>query len=130
MEGDCKPIVGLKSSALTRLSEALTQRWKGILVLVVILGCLLAVALAVLWFSRQKQQAVKVHLMHKAAIEARHAPEGRICFAFTDMENSTRLWAAYPAAMPEVIALHDAHIRRLVEQYDGYEVCAHARGEP
>ncbi|HMA36361.1 MAG TPA: tetratricopeptide repeat protein [Chloroflexia bacterium] len=37
-----------------------------------------------------------------------HPPAGTICFLFTDIEGSTRLWEEYPAAMQRALARHDA----------------------
>src|SRR5438552_1838256 len=46
-------------------------------------------------------------------------PSPVITFLFTDIERSTRLWDEYPAAMPAVLARHDAIMRGAVERCGG-----------
>lgn len=75
--------------------------------------CVLCLALlAVVALHRQRKARIKVHTMQvrssgnplgswcstqlcaqKAEAEALQAPEGRVCMVFTDIENSTKLWA-------------------------------------
>ncbi|MDX1436672.1 MAG: adenylate/guanylate cyclase domain-containing protein, partial [Anaerolineales bacterium] len=45
-------------------------------------------------------------------------PDG-LTFLFTDLEGSTALWEAYPAAMRPVLARHDAILREAVEAHFG-----------
>ena len=46
-------------------------------------------------------------------------PRGTVTFLFTDIEGSTRLWQAHPAAMGAAIARHDALLRGSVEAHGG-----------
>ena len=39
--------------------------------------------------------------------DGRSAPSGVVTFVFTDVESSTRLWAADPAAMSASLQVHD-----------------------
>ncbi len=54
-------------------------------------------------------------------------PTGTITFLFTDVEGSTRLWEAHPAAMRGVMAGHDALLTSVFERHDG--VVVRPRGE-
>src|SRR5205823_8104511 len=54
-------------------------------------------------------------------------PTGTVTFLFTDVEGSTRLWEAYPQAMRQVMARHDALLTEVFEQHDG--VVVRPRGE-
>lgn len=47
-------------------------------------------------------------------------PSGTITFLFTDIEGSTRLWAAHPDRMGAVIERHDALLREAIEARSGY----------
>ncbi len=49
----------------------------------------------------------------------RERPRGTVTFVFTDIEGSTRLWQAHPAAMPDAIARHDAILRDAIEARGG-----------
>jgi class 3 adenylate cyclase len=48
-----------------------------------------------------------------------HLPRGTVCFLFTDVAGSTRLWQAHPAAMPAAYDRHDALLRGAVERHGG-----------
>jgi len=47
-------------------------------------------------------------------------PTGTVTFLFTDIEGSSRLWEAQPAAMRTALAHHDAHLRRAIESHGGH----------
>ena len=46
-------------------------------------------------------------------------PSGTVVFLFTDLEGSTRLWRAYPAAMLPAYERHDAILRNAIESHGG-----------
>ena len=52
----------------------------------------------------------------------REAPTGRVTLIFTDVEGSTVLWERAPEAMRQGLLLHDELMRKLIAEYDGYEV--------
>ncbi len=54
-------------------------------------------------------------------------PTGTITFLFTDVEGSTRLWEAHPAAMRAVMVRHDALLTSVFKRHDG--VVVRPRGE-
>jgi predicted ATPase/class 3 adenylate cyclase len=47
-------------------------------------------------------------------------PSGTVTFAFTDIVGSTQRWDSYPAAMPEVVRIHDALVRTAIERHGGH----------
>ena len=47
-------------------------------------------------------------------------PTGTVTLLFTDIEGSSRLWEAKPAAMRSALAHHDAHLRRAIEAHHGH----------
>ena len=47
-------------------------------------------------------------------------PTGTVTFLFTDVEGSTRLWAADEEAMSRSLILHDAIVRDAIEANNGY----------
>jgi predicted ATPase/class 3 adenylate cyclase/uncharacterized protein HemY len=47
-------------------------------------------------------------------------PTGTVTFLFTDIEGSTRLWQAFPAAMNEALARHHALLQHAVASHKGY----------
>lgn len=49
-------------------------------------------------------------------------PSGVVSLLFTDVEGSTRLWAADVDAMFPSLQLHDESVRRAVESRGGYVV--------
>eukprot|EP01063_Lacrimia_lanifica_P007827 TRINITY_DN15028_c0_g1_i1.p1 TRINITY_DN15028_c0_g1~~TRINITY_DN15028_c0_g1_i1.p1 ORF type:complete len:895 (+),score=291.23 TRINITY_DN15028_c0_g1_i1:89-2773(+) len=75
----------------------------------------LAIAAALVAFQRRRAQQRKFMV--------RHAPRGGVmCFAFTDIKQSSSLWSDYPAAMAEALATHHQICRRLITAHSGYEV--------
>jgi predicted ATPase/class 3 adenylate cyclase len=50
----------------------------------------------------------------------RGTPSGTVTFLFTDVEGSTRQWAANPDAMSASLAVHDAILRDTIEGCGGY----------
>ena len=50
------------------------------------------------------------------------APTGTVTLVFTDVQGSTVLWERVPDAMREALARHDATMRRLLAEGEGYEV--------
>jgi class 3 adenylate cyclase len=53
-------------------------------------------------------------------VHADPLPSGVVSLLFTDVEGSTRLWAADPDAMSASLRLHDEILRRAVESRGGY----------
>ncbi len=47
-------------------------------------------------------------------------PSGTVTLVFTDVQGSTRLWEAEPAAMAEALRRHDELLRTAIEQASGY----------
>ncbi len=47
-------------------------------------------------------------------------PTGDVTFLFSDMEGSTRLWERFPAAMPAVLARHDALLQQALMEGGGH----------
>jgi class 3 adenylate cyclase/tetratricopeptide (TPR) repeat protein len=47
---------------------------------------------------------------------------GPVALVFTDVERSTSLWERVPDAMRVALAMHDATLRDLLTDHDGYEV--------
>ena len=47
-------------------------------------------------------------------------PSGTVTFLFTDVEGSTRLWAADKEAMSASLLVHDAILRTAIESNAGY----------
>ena len=47
-------------------------------------------------------------------------PSGTVTFLFTDVEGSTRLWAADKDAMSASLLVHDAILRGAIERNGGY----------
>ena len=51
---------------------------------------------------------------------AKDLPAGTVTFLFTDVEGSTRLWAADKDAMSASLLVHDAMLRGAIEGNGGY----------
>jgi TolB-like protein/class 3 adenylate cyclase/Tfp pilus assembly protein PilF len=49
-----------------------------------------------------------------------NAPTGTVTLLFTDIEGSTRLWEAAPAAMRAALARHDQLLRHCIDDHDGH----------
>ena len=47
-------------------------------------------------------------------------PSGTVTFGFSDVEDSTRLWAAHPQSMSAAMARHDDLVRAAVDHHGGY----------
>jgi len=47
-------------------------------------------------------------------------PNGTVCFLFTDIEDSTKLWQERPEEMAQAHALHDQILRETIETNRGY----------
>ena len=47
-------------------------------------------------------------------------PSGEVCFLFTDIEGSTRLWAEHAAAMAYALARHDELMQDAISAFDGH----------
>jgi len=50
-------------------------------------------------------------------------PEQSVAIVVTDVEDSTRLWAMFPAVMVKAQELHDKCLRQCIKACQGYEVC-------
>lgn len=69
-------------------------------------------------------------LIHRTCLQSRmqsgcqteivERPSGTVTFFFTDIEGSTRLWAADPDAMGTALERHDEIVRGEIEQRGGY----------
>src|ERR671913_1855180 len=46
-------------------------------------------------------------------------PSGAVTFLFTDVEGSTRLWAAHTAAMERAMVRHDGLLRSAIDTHGG-----------
>ena len=57
-------------------------------------------------------------LLHKVT----DAPFGRVCIAFTDVQNSTVLWEQNELAMAEAVKMHHSAMRAGIQRFKGYEV--------
>ena len=51
-------------------------------------------------------------------------PSGTVTFLFTDVEGSTRLWAADYGGMSASLLVHDAILRTAIESHGGYVLTA------
>ena len=49
-------------------------------------------------------------------------PEGDVTIVYTDIQGSTAMWEANPAAMKEALDLHDRIIRKCYSNQNGYEI--------
>ena len=56
-------------------------------------------------------------------------PEGVVTFLLTDVEGSSRLWEADPAAMRAAISLHDELLERAVEAAGGSRPLEQGEGD-
>ena len=56
-------------------------------------------------------------------------PSGTITFLFTDIQDSTRLWEKFPAAMQQAMVRHDEIIDSLTEQHNGFVVRPRGEGD-
>ena len=68
------------------------------------------------WLARPPEE--------KAKGKGATAPDGKdpFCLMFTDIEASTRLWAADAQSMGTAVTRHHKLIRGLIEDFEGYEV--------
>ncbi|NIW45568.1 MAG: hypothetical protein GWN30_12715, partial [Gammaproteobacteria bacterium] len=65
----------------------------------------------------------------KHELSENQAPTGTVTFLFTDVQDSTRLWEKYPAAMGLALQRHDEIIELLAEQHHGYVVRPRGEGD-
>jgi class 3 adenylate cyclase/tetratricopeptide (TPR) repeat protein len=56
-------------------------------------------------------------------------PSGTVTFLFTDVQDSSRLWEQYPAAMNRALAQHDDLIESLARQHNGTLVRPRGEGD-
>uniref|UniRef100_A0A061RZV5 Adenylate cyclase n=1 Tax=Tetraselmis sp. GSL018 TaxID=582737 RepID=A0A061RZV5_9CHLO len=74
-----------------------------------------------LWYrsvsGRQKQRQARRH--PPGLVD----PKQLVSIVVTDIEDSTRLWAMFPAAMVRAQELHDKCLRHCLKACQGYEVC-------
>ena len=54
------------------------------------------------------------------SLDAIERPSGTVTFLFTDVEGSTRLWAADSEAMSASLLVHDRILRATIESHGGY----------
>lgn len=52
--------------------------------------------------------------------EAKSISTGTVTFLFTDIEGSTRFWVDHPEEMSRIQVLHDALLKKTVEDHSGY----------
>ena len=51
-----------------------------------------------------------------------NAPRGLVALMFTDIQDSTRLWATFPEEFAEALEIHNNLMRASTAKYSGYEV--------
>ena len=56
-------------------------------------------------------------------------PGGTVTFLLTDIEGSTRMWEAHPAAMQHALKRHNACVRAAVEGHGGTVVTSRGEGD-
>jgi predicted ATPase/class 3 adenylate cyclase len=56
-------------------------------------------------------------------------PGGTVTFLLTDIEGSTRMWEAHPAAMKDALERHNACVRAAVEGHGGTVVTSRGEGD-
>jgi DNA-binding SARP family transcriptional activator/tetratricopeptide (TPR) repeat protein len=56
-------------------------------------------------------------------------PSGVVTFLLSDIEGSTQLWEAHPAAMPDVLERHDRLIARVVAERGGHLIKSKGEGD-
>ncbi|HEY6276547.1 MAG TPA: adenylate/guanylate cyclase domain-containing protein [Streptosporangiaceae bacterium] len=56
-------------------------------------------------------------------------PEGTVTFLLTDIEGSTRMWEAHPAAMRHALERHNGCVRAAVEGHGGTVVTSRGEGD-
>eukprot|EP01004_Peranema_trichophorum_P006761 NODE_556_length_2599_cov_40.721325_g477_i0.p1 GENE.NODE_556_length_2599_cov_40.721325_g477_i0~~NODE_556_length_2599_cov_40.721325_g477_i0.p1 ORF type:complete len:743 (-),score=95.12 NODE_556_length_2599_cov_40.721325_g477_i0:305-2533(-) len=83
-----------------------------VLILAIIFSVVFVVTLVISIFLWRKKQWKMVKI----------APTGKVCLVFTDIEDGDTLWEGFQDQMKEVVVLHEKMIRRIIEQYKGYEV--------
>ncbi|KAL9646164.1 hypothetical protein ABK040_008041 [Willaertia magna] len=82
----------------------------GLVVLIIVFGILFFVIYHYA-LIKQKQRAM------------RHAPKDPpLAIMFTDIQNSTKLWAALGKKMEKILSVHNEIIRKNIEIFSGYEV--------
>ena len=59
---------------------------------------------------------------HAEEASTRDGEEAEVTLCFTDLQDSTKLWEAFPHVMSTVIAIHDECMRTLLAAHRGYEV--------
>jgi hypothetical protein len=52
--------------------------------------------------------------------DAKAIPSGTVTFLFTDIEGSTRFWVEHPEEMSRIQVLHDALLKKTIEDRSGY----------
>lgn len=71
--------------------------------------------------SAEEQKERQLADQYGAAFRQK-APEGQVTFVFTDVQNSTKLWEHAQSGMNKGLEKHDALMRMLLKQFNGYEV--------
>jgi class 3 adenylate cyclase len=81
------------------------------------------------WYNKQLYSKLGVHSRSQAVAKARAIglldDDGTallsrtVTFLFTDIEGSTKLWERHPEAMRAALQLHDALLRRTIQEKDG-----------
>lgn len=119
------PVVGKKSVTLqftscgVSLSVPPTQDIAGaVALLVIIFGALfiailfsIIMSIVLIWWCRRTNANLKF------------APKtGEMVLVFTDVQNSTKLWSQLGNDMAKALKIHNTVIRKLIKQYEGYEV--------
>jgi class 3 adenylate cyclase len=81
------------------------------LVIIFAIAFSIIVTLVLIWWCRRSHASLK------------NAPRtGEMVLAFTDVQNSTKLWSNLGNDMAKALKIHNMVIRKLIEQYEGYEV--------
>jgi hypothetical protein len=84
-----------------------------VFVVPVVGGVALVLVLALTFFIYRRNGSLRRRLAS--------APRGHISIIFTDIQDSTRLWDAFPDDFPVALELHNKVIRSNIERYSGFE---------
>src|SRR4051794_15380093 len=68
-------------------------------------------------------------VIEAAAVKPLALPIGTVTFLMTDIEGSTRRWAAAPDAMAEAIGRHDAVLDEILARHDGVRPVEQGEGD-
>jgi len=64
----------------------------------------------------------KLKSLEESRVITKKAPEGKVTLMFTDVQSSTSQWEKDPEVMSKAMKVHNTLFRKLIEEYNGYEV--------